>query len=87
MKISGFGYVLEITLQKKDWEQEVVNIVNAEIKKGVVEPRFIELIKRVRKMGKYFPEDCDRDGSTLGLKASKEFVEKHWPQYAHLNIR
>ncbi len=84
MNIKIVGYTLTISLQKTNWEEIVVDIINKKVKKGEIKPYFIELIKAVRKLGYLFPEDYDRHNDVVGLRSSKEFVEKHWPQYAHV---
>lgn len=88
MKITVFGWTLEVTLTSPSWKNRVIREVNKRIpvnatneSMGGISVKFSR-IKIVRSLGYWFPNtgewDCNNSQGILGLADSKRFVEENW---------
>jgi hypothetical protein len=88
MRITMFGWTLEIVLTNRYWKDQVVREVNRNIPADATNESMggisvkISRIKLVRHLGRMFPNngewDCNNKDGILSLSDCKRFVEENW---------
>jgi len=80
MKISAFGWIVELSVRREFWEDEIVRRINKDIPASHPNDlkTKVERIKRVRALSRMFPRQFTENTGVVSLSNSKVFVETHW---------